>query len=99
VNPILVTTAIASEIVALSSVVIGADSPTADPVVFFLSQGVLGVVCFLLYKEYKDEKNKREALMQKLIDDYIPLLTRGTEAMERMAESEAANRPARRRAT
>lgn len=72
------------------AIVADGTGPASDPIVFFLSQGVLGVVVFVLYREWKEERTKREAQTQKLIDDYIPLLTRGTEAMERMAEAEEA---------
>lgn len=66
-----------------------ADSPpTSDPIVFFLSQGVLGVVCYLLYKEYRKKDDKLDAQNTKLIEDIIPLLTRATEVIERMAKAE-----------
>ena len=70
-------------------VLLAAESPTSDPIVFFLSQGVLGVVVVMLWREYQAEKRKNEAMVTKLIDDFVPLLTRGTEAMERLAEAQS----------
>lgn len=63
-------------------------SAANDPVTLLLSQGVLGVVVLMLWREYRQEKAARETLVNKLINDFVPLLTRGTEAMERMAKSD-----------
>lgn len=70
-------------------ILLAAESPTQDPITFFVGQGVLGLVSYLIYREYKDEKKKREELTDKLINDLVPLLARGTEAMERLADAEA----------
>lgn len=77
----------------LDSWVIGAGTaPTSDPIVFFLSQGVLGVVVVMLWREYLSEKRKREDLVNKLINDFVPLLTRATEVVERRATEEEEKR-------
>lgn len=75
-----------------TAVVLAADdsgnTPLGDPITFFIGQGVLGVVCFLLYREYRDEKQRREAQTEKLISEIVPMLTRATEALERAVAAE-----------
>lgn len=71
----------------LATVLTAADG-TGDPITFFLSQGVLGVVVFMLWKEYRAEKASKEAMTNKVINELVPLISRGTEAMERMAKAD-----------
>lgn len=59
-----------------------------DPWTFLAGQGVLGLVAGLIYREYRDEKAKREAMTEKIITDIIPLLTRVTEVLERSRRQE-----------
>lgn len=49
------------------------------------AQGLLAAGLAFLGKEYRDEKNKREALNEKMLTEVVPLLTQATEAVERIS--------------
>lgn len=74
------------------------DSPINDPIAFFLSQGVLGAMCVVMYRELKSEQRKRDAQNEKMLGEIIPLIVRAVEVIERVGDIED-TRPAPRRRT
>lgn len=75
-----------SVILASLHVVLSAASDVASSTIGNLSaEGLLAAALAFLAREYKSEKNQREALNEKMLTEVVPLLSRSAEAVERIS--------------